>query len=158
MIAEAPRDLLSYCGLYCGDCFTYRSIARRFATRLRRGPRDARRTSEEAERIAEDCSRPLRHYRQLYEGLGAVLDCHCASSCRQGGGTENCPIRDCSRDRGHYGCWECDDLASCSIRAVLDPERAAASSRNIEMILQGGLARLLRAKRLTGLGHADAAT
>ena len=78
---EANRELVAYCGLYCGDCFSYQGKIADLSRDLRKELRQAR-----FDRVAEGMPfKEFRNYRECYEVLGALLRLRCKNGCRSGG-------------------------------------------------------------------------
>ncbi len=81
------KDLITYCGLYCGDCFSYKGKIADLARDLRKELRQAK-----FERDAEILSsipffKTLKDYPQCYAVLGAMVKFRCKRTCRGGWAT-----------------------------------------------------------------------
>ena len=113
-----PRELLGYCGFYCGDCLGYTGAvadsARNLMDVLDRY--QFRRTAE--------CIFPedLEDYDNLCEMLRFMAGLHCPAKCRtheQGRPQSGCEVRACCEQKGLYACYECDDFETCTTLASL---------------------------------------
>jgi hypothetical protein len=105
------KDLLAYCGFYCGDCLGYTGVIA-----------DATQGLMEVlerykfERTAE-CVFPneLGEYDKLCAMLGFMTGLRCAGVCRQEGEAQlsSCEVKNCCIAMGFYACHECDDFETC---------------------------------------------
>jgi hypothetical protein len=108
------KDLLAYCGFYCGDCLGYTGVVADAANSMMEvlGTYQFHRTAE--------CVFPeqLRDYDKLHEMLGFMTGLRCPGICRkeeQDRGLSGCEVKNCCRDRGFYACYECDDFETCEL-------------------------------------------
>jgi len=141
------EKLISYCGLYCGDCSGNKGTIANLARDLRKGL--------EGERFA-DLAKALSKipFFKAFEGFPqccAVLDTlpklRCKKACRGDGGPPYCEIRTCNRDKRHDGCWQCDAFETCTTLAFLKPGHGDANLRNLNKIRRQGAAAFLGGKR-----------
>ena len=78
------RDLIAYCGLYCGDCVGYRGKVADLARDLRKELRQAK-FSKTAEHLAGvPFFATFKKYDDCYEVLGALVKFRCRHTCRGG--------------------------------------------------------------------------
>lgn len=113
------RELIAYCGLYCGDCFNYKGEIADLARDLRKKLREAR-----FDRVSQGLSRffkEIKDYELCYEVLGAMVRLRCRRACHDGGGNPSCKIRACCQKKGIAGCWECAEFEACSKLDFLRP-------------------------------------
>ena len=82
-MSEQNKDLIAYCGLYCGDCINYKGeiadLARDLRKKLREGKFD---------RVSQGLSsflKEFKNYEQCYEVLGGMVRLRCKKACRGGG-------------------------------------------------------------------------
>ena len=107
-IINNDRKLISYCGLYCGDCIGYREEAADLARDLRK---ELRRThfDKTAKFLAKiPFFKAYKDYPKCYAVLGQLVRFRCKKGCRAGGGPPFCKIRKCAQKKKYEGCWECD--------------------------------------------------
>ena len=140
-------NLISYCGLYCGDCHAYRGKISDLAIELRK---ELRRT--EYDKFAKYISKfpsgkELKHFDECYKALGAMVRFRCQQGCRAGGGTENCNIKQCCINAKFEGCWECSEMEKCTKRDILKPGHGNANIKNLKTIRKKGKAEFLRGNR-----------
>jgi len=122
--------LIAYCGLYCGDCFSYQGKIADMSRDLRKELRKAK-----FDRIAEGIPfKEFKHYRECYEVLGAMVRLRCKRACKGGGGNPFCKIRICCEKKGIDGCWQCDEFNTCKKLDILSPIHGNEHLKNIRKI------------------------
>jgi hypothetical protein len=141
------RDLIAYCGLYCGECFGYRGKIPDLARDLRKELRQAK-----FERTAEFMStisffEVLKNYRQCYDVLGQLVKLRCKKSCKGGGGPPFCKMRICCQKKGIEGCWQCDDFETCEKLDFLKPVHLDAHLKNLRKLRKQGVDKFLAGKK-----------
>ena len=142
MSAE-DKDLVAYCGLYCGDCFSYKGNVADLARDLRKELRQAK-----FERIAEGIPfEEFKHYKECYEVLGALVRLRCKNACKGGGGPPFCKMRKCCQKKGIDGCWECADFETCEKLDFLKPTHGDAHIKNLRKINKAGVYSFLEGKK-----------
>ena len=109
---EPSRDLITYCGLYCGDCPAHKG---RIADRARELREELE--AEDYTRAAEFFASALEmsvfgKYPDFSEMLGVLENSRCAQTCRARA-EQNCEIAPCCREKGFEGCWECNTFEDC---------------------------------------------
>jgi hypothetical protein len=133
------RDLLGYCGFYCGDCLGYTGVIAGAAKNLMDVLEQYkfRRTAE--------CIFPqdLEDYDNLCRMLRFMGGLHCPGRCRtpeQDRPRSGCPVRTCCAERGFYACYECRDFETCDTLASLHAGLHTQSClRNLRAIREVGL-------------------
>jgi len=151
MVTEASEvkdnNLIAYCGLYCGDCFSYKGKVADLARDLRKELRQAK-----FDKTAEFLSslsffEALKNYRQCYEVLGALVKFRCKKACKGGGGPPFCKMRKCCQQKGIEGCWQCDEFETCEKLDFLKPNHGDAHLKNLRQIKKAGVDNFLEGKR-----------
>jgi len=139
------RDLVGYCGLYCGDCFSYKGEIADLARDLRKKLREAKfdRTAQGLAKYFKD----FKNYEQCYQVLGAMVRLRCKRACRNGGGNPSCKARICCGKQEIQGCWECSDFETCTKLDFLKPIHGDASIKNMSIIKKQGIEVFLNGKR-----------
>ncbi len=141
------KDLIAYCGLYCGDCFGYKGVVADLARDLRKELRQAK-FSRTAEFLAETpFFAVFKDYPQCYEVLGALAKFRCRRTCRGGGGPPFCKMRKCCQKKGIDGCWQCDEFETCPNLDFLKPSHGDAHIRNLRILRKAGVDSFLEGKR-----------
>ncbi len=144
---QDSKDLIAYCGLYCGDCYRYKGKLADLARDLRKELR-----AEKFDRTAEKMSASsffaaFKNYPQAYEVLGQIVKLRCKRACRDGGGIPVCKIRDCCRKKGIDGCWLCDEFETCKKLDFLKPYHEDAHLKDLRILKKSGVDSFISGKR-----------
>ena len=94
------KDLIAYCGLYCGDCFAYQGEIADLARDLRKELRQAKFDRQAEAMSAISFFEVFKKYGECYEVLGALVRFRCKRACRGDGGPPFCKIRKCCQRKG----------------------------------------------------------
>jgi hypothetical protein len=141
------RDLIAYCGLYCGDCYMYQGMIADLARDLRKELRQAK-FDKRAETMSETSFfATFKNYPQCYELLGEMVKFRCKRTCHGGGGLPICKIRDCCQKKGVDGCWQCDDFETCKKLDFLKTFHGDAHLKNLRTLKKAGVDSFLEGKR-----------
>jgi hypothetical protein len=108
-----PRDLTSYCGLYCPGCTRFEG---RFAEQKARSQDIGDRYNV----IGEDASPDQKPAARGSEALDVALDSDAGhyqscKGCKDGDGKKDCMVRSCASDRGYSTCVECIRMEFCDV-------------------------------------------
>jgi hypothetical protein len=136
------ESLVSYCGLYCGDCHSYTGSIADLARDLRKELRKNRFT-EVAKVIP---FKEFDNYQECYECLGAMVKLRC-KGCRGGFRSKFCKIAQCAQKREYEGCWQCDEFETCQKFDFLKPVHKDANLKNLRKIKRQGVEGFLKGKR-----------
>lgn len=154
-MTKERKDLLAYCGSYCGDCLGYTGV-------IAYAARDFTKVLEKYEfgRTAK-CVFPeeLENYDTFYEALGFMTGLRCTQICRERGDSgTSCEVRRCCRDTGLYACYECDAFETCDrLRSFMGGLHADSCLKNLRAIKEMRLeAWLIEGKRHCYWGEVDA--
>lgn len=141
---EENKNLIAYCGLYCGDCPNYRGKIADLARDLRKELRETRfdKTAEALSGIS--FFKTFSNYQQCYEVLGAMVKLRCGKVCKDGGGSPFCKIRKCCQKKGIDGCWECEEYETCEKLDFLKPGHGEAHLKNLRKIKKQGIEEFLK--------------
>jgi hypothetical protein len=141
------KDLIAYCGLYCGDCYQYQGKIADLARDLRKELRQVK-FDERAEKMsANSFFAAFKNYPQCYELLGTMVKFRCKRACRGGGGPPVCKIRECCRGKGIEGCWQCDEFETCEKMDFLKAFHEDAHLKNLRIIKKSGVDSFISGKR-----------
>jgi hypothetical protein len=140
-------DLVAYCGLYCGDCESYKGKVADLARDLRKELRAARFDKTAAFMSTFSFFEVFKNYDQCYEVLGALVRLRCKKACRGGGGPPFCKMRKCCQKKGIQGCWECDGFETCKLLDFLTPGHGDAHLKNLRRIKTAGVHAFAAGKR-----------
>ena len=145
--ARQGKELMAYCGLYCGDCFGYNGRIAELAKELRKELRHAK-----FDRIAESLAgnpffEVFGNYSQCYDVLGALVQFRCKKTCHGGGGPPFCEIRKCCQSKELEGCWECDQFGTCDKLEFLKAGHGDAHLKNLRKLQRAGVDGFIEGKR-----------
>ncbi len=142
---KEDRNLLAYCGLYCGDCFNYKGEIADLARDLRKKLREAKFDTVSAG--LSKYFKEFNEYKTCYNVLGAMVRLRCKKSCRNGGGNPGCKIRLCGQRKAIAGCWECEEFENCGKLNFLKPIHGEGHVKNLRKIKKGGIDKFLEGGR-----------
>jgi len=140
------KDLLAYCGLYCGDCVGYIGEIADTAKSLTKVLEKFK-----FDRTAEFLfSEELKDYDKFCMMLGFMTGLKCPKICREKeNSSTSCNIRKCCRGRGFYACYECDGFEICEKLKSLEGLHGDSCVKNLKAIKEMGLeAWMTQGKRL----------
>jgi hypothetical protein len=146
-IAEKDTGLIAYCGLCCADCQGYKGTIPGLAKNLRKELKKAKYETFASEIAKLPFGKPFKHYQDCYDLLGLMAKFRCRKGCRNNGGPPSCRIRECCREKGIAGCWECGESERCDRLAFLSPVHGNAHLKNIGRIRKNGVEAFLAGKR-----------
>jgi len=141
------KELIAYCGLYCGDCYRYKGRIADLARDLRKELRQ-----EKFDLTADTMSQTsffaaFKNYPPCYELLGEMVKFRCKRTCRGGGGPPVCKIRECCQKKDIAGCWQCDEFETCKKLDFLKPFHEDAHIKNLRILKKAGVDSFLEGKR-----------
>ena len=139
------KDLIAYCGLYCGECINHKGEIADLARDLRKKLREAK-----FDRVSRGLSKYFKEfnkYQECYEVLGAMVRLRCKNACKNGGGPPFCKIRKCCQKKGYEGCWECEEFETCKKLEFLKPIHGDAHIKNLRKIKKQGIDKFLEGKK-----------
>jgi hypothetical protein len=141
------KDLVAYCGLYCGDCFHYKGRIADLARDLRKEFRQYK-FDRRAEKMATNAYyAPFKNYQQCYELLGMMVGFRCKRGCRGNGGPPVCKIRECCREKAIEGCWLCGAFETCKTMEFLKKYHEDGHLKNLRILKKSGLDSFIKGKR-----------
>jgi len=141
------KDLIAYCGLYCGDCFGYKGKVADLARDLRKELRESK-----FDKFAESVSKEkfgevYKDYNKCYTVLGAMVKFRCKKGCKAGGGNPFCRIRKCCEKKGYEGCWECEEMVTCIKGDFLKEVHGEATTKNLRKLKKQDVDKFLDGKK-----------
>ncbi len=142
------KDLIAYCGLYCGDCFAHEGKVADLARDLRKELRQAKFDKTAQYLSTLSFFAVFKNYKQCYEVLGALVKFRCKKACRGGGGPPFCKIRKCCQRKEIEGCWQCGEFETCEKLDFLEPNHGDAHIKNLRKLRKAGIAGFLKGKKL----------
>jgi len=141
------KELIAYCGLYCGDCNSYQGKIADLARDLRKELRQTNFAKQAALMAEVPFFAALKNYPQCYEVLGQMVKMRCKRTCRGNGGPPGCKMRDCCRKKGIEGCWQCADFETCKKLDFLRKFHDDAHLKNLRILKKSGVDSFIRGKR-----------
>ena len=131
------EKLLSYCGIYCGDCLGYTGIIAEAAKQLQ----DTRKEYRFDQSAKHVFAKELKDYSRFEEMLGFMTELRCNRTYSSfDGGESKCEIHQCNLEHGYGGCYECDDYIECDkLRNTLGGLYYEACLKNLKEIKKMGL-------------------
>ena len=140
---NTKTDLVAYCGLYCGDCFSFKGTIADLSRDLRKELRQAK-----FDNIAKGIPfKEFKSYKECYECLGAMVRLRCKNACKGGGGNPFCAIRKYCQKKGFDGCWECDEIETCKKLNTLNEIHKDANRKNLKVIKKKGISNFIEGKK-----------
>ena len=134
MIKSLP-DTVACCGLPCDDCPIRDAEVPELASRLGEIlSRDSWKKLCGGLSKMETHFLPFQSYEKALAFLGLLEEMECSHTCKEGGGSSDCRIRKCCRDKNIDGCWKCDDFEFCENLNWLHPVNGSAPRENIKYI------------------------
>ena len=129
-MVEENKDLIAYCGLYCGDCPIHKGKIADLARDLRKELRQSRfdKTAEALSGIS--FFEAFNNYHQCYEVLEAMVKLRCRKICKDGGGP---PF--------------CDEFETCEKLDFLKPGHGVAHIKNLRKINKQGTEEFLKGQK-----------
>jgi len=134
---KSKKELLAYCGFYCGDCLGHTGV-------IADATKDFKKVLDkyQFERTAK-CIFPdqLKDYDLFYEIIGFMTGLKCPMTCRERQDSDvACEVRKCCVDNGFYACYECDDFEACDIlKSLMDGLHYESLLKNLKAIKEMGL-------------------
>ena len=131
------KELLAYCGLYCGDCLGYTGVIADAAGKFK-AVLERYRFDMTAKGVFPE---ELRNYDAFSEALGFMAGLRCTRICREREDTgTSCEVRRCCRERGLYACHECGGFEACDkLRSALGGIYADSCLKNLRAVREMGL-------------------
>jgi len=142
---DEDKNLIAYCGLYCGDCFNYKGEIAALARDLRKKLRE-----ENFAVASQGLSRYFKefaHYEQCYAVLGAMVRLRCKRGCKGGGGNPACKAIACCQKKDIAGCWECAEFETCTRLDFLKPIHGDEHLKNLRKLKKQGVKALLSTRK-----------
>lgn len=146
-MSEQNKNLIAFCGLYCGDCHGYAGTIPDLACDLRKELRKYKYDKFAKFLSGFGFAKELKNYETCYNVLGFMVKFRCRKGCRNGGGYPFCKIRKCCQKKGIDGCWECNDFKDCNKLDFLKPVHGDAHIKNLKKIKRGGKEKFIEEKR-----------
>ena len=137
----SQENEVAFCGLYCGTCVIRQGRLAHFAGQLLKSMKSADFTklADGLPSIHPELMSDFKKSNTAIDVLTAMLHLDCTKSCRDGGGSSACKIRQCCQGKAIAGCWMCDHTDHCETLAWLEPVNKDAHLKNIKLIQTKGM-------------------
>ncbi len=117
-----PRSLVTYCGGFCGACWIGNGKIREMAENLEKTLKGWA-VPQRAQTLAG--AKPAAAHYSEFERVLDWVQAQTCQGCRAPGsiclwGDSACFVRDCAREKGVRGCFECSEDATCEKISMLD--------------------------------------
>lgn len=134
---ERRKELLGYCGTYCGDCPGYTGVIADASENLKE-VLDRHKFARTARCIFPE---ELREYDRFYEMLQFMTGLRCPGKCRKAEATEtSCEVRSCCRAKRYHACYKCGDFEVCdTLKSLFGGLHYEVNIRNLRAIKETGL-------------------
>ncbi len=111
-MSVAPRELVGYCGLYCGACGIRQGRIRQAVENLRKVV-SAYGFDKAAPELAkwEPAFGHYAEFEKVLDGFAKLLG-NCPG-CVAGGGDPGCVVRQCCKQKAYATCAECGEMDTC---------------------------------------------
>lgn len=132
---KGKKDLLAYCGLYCGDCLGYTGViadaAETFINVLK--------TYKFDQTVTHIFPEKLKDYETGHQLLKFMANLRCPEVCRKRDSI-SCTVRECCRNKGFYACYECTDFETCeNLKSLHKGLHYDSCLKNLQAIKEMGL-------------------
>jgi hypothetical protein len=112
ILSEGSKNLIGYCGLYCGACGIYQGKIKHAVENLHNVI-----TAYGFDKVMPELAKwepSLQHYPEFDQVMNGLVklfgEC---PGCVAGGGDPTCVIRECCKPRGYATCAECGEMEKC---------------------------------------------
>ena len=135
-------ELVTYCGIYCGDCLGYTGVVADAADSFL-DVLDKYKFYLTARNVFP---KELGDYDKLIDMLLFMSELRCHKTCRERTDDEaDCVVRNCCKNKDLFACYECGVFEQCeSLASVLDGLHVGACLQNLREIKEKGLTSWLR--------------
>ena len=111
-LAGSSRNLIGYCGLYCGACGIFQGKIKQAVENLQEviGVYGFDKMMPELAKWEPS----LQHYPEFEKVMGGLVTLfgQCPA-CAGGGGDPTCAVRECCKQKGHTICIQCGEMDDC---------------------------------------------
>lgn len=133
---KMKKDLLAYCGIYCGDCLGHTGVIADAAEDFKE-VLEQYQFEKSAKAIFPD---QLKDYDKIFDKIVFMASLRCPMVRRER--TEDnvdCEIRKCCQVKGFFACYECNDFKNCEKLKPMEGLHYEAVIKNSKEIKEMGL-------------------
>ncbi|MBN2589037.1 MAG: DUF3795 domain-containing protein [Sedimentisphaerales bacterium] len=144
----SEQSQVSYCGLFCGTCPIRQSKVDELSEELlnKLETPELQKIIRGLPKVFPEQFSSFKDIDKFYEILKEMKNLGCSRICKEEGGTTNCKIRICCRDKDIEGCWECSQFENCETLSWIDPNHKLANILNLQIIRDKGMDAFLSLK------------
>jgi hypothetical protein len=155
-LKEVDRNLVGYCGLYCGACGIYQGKIKQAVENLQKVIK-AYGFDKIISELAkwEPAFQHYAEYEKVLDGWVKIFgDC---PGCISGGGDPNCAVRECCKEKAYVTCVECTEIEKCEKLQKYGPQ-ALEGLKKIKAVGVGKWTEIMRQKVEAGYCYLDERT
>jgi len=128
------KNLVAYCGLYCGNCFSHTGQANQLSKDITKIIQDNKFNGNS--NIVPFIEPNLLN--KYYKWLRSKKETRCKKACRDND-QRSCKIKECCTLKEFEGCWECDKYENCDKMEFLKIIHNDAHIKNMRAIREIGI-------------------
>ena len=133
---KARKELLAYCGLYCGDCAGYSGDIADAALKLKETTQRYKFHQTAKHLFPQE----LKEYGKLMKMIDFMIELRCPRTCRRIRESDvKCSISKCCRGKGFFACYECDTYETCAELKTLSGLHGDSHIKNLRAIREMGI-------------------
>ena len=133
---KMKKDLLAYCGLYCGNCLGYTGVIADAAEDFK-AVLEKYEFEKSAKAILPD---QLKDYDKIFDKIVFMTSLRCPIVCRvRTDDNVDCEIRKCCKSKRFFACYECDDFVAYEKLKPMEGLHYEAMIKNLKEIKEMGL-------------------
>jgi hypothetical protein len=130
------KNLIAYCGLYCGDCAGYSGEIGEAAKNLK----EITQRYKFHQTAKHLFPKQLKDYAGFCEMLDFISKLKCPRRCRQiEPGEVKCEISKCCRNKGFFACHECSTFEDCEKLRKMEGLHGDSCIKNLRAIKKMGV-------------------
>lgn len=138
---QEKKNLIAYCGLYCGDCAGYSGEIAEAAKNLKEATQRYKFQQTAKHLFSEE----LKDYDEFSEMLDFMTKLKCPKTCREIEPERvKCEISKCCRGKGFFTCHECSTFEECDKLEKMKGLHGDSCIKNLRSIRQMGVEAWLR--------------
>jgi hypothetical protein len=138
------KELLAYCGIYCGDCLGYTCVIADAADKFKK-VLEKYKFEKSARAIFPE---QLKDYDKIFDKIVFMSGLRCPMVCRERKDDDvDCEIRICCKSKGFFACYECDDFEICEKLKIMEGLHYEAMAKNLKEIKAMGIVEWMKKEK-----------
>jgi hypothetical protein len=138
---KMKKELLAYCGIYCGDCLGHTGV-------IADAAEDFKCVLEKYEfekSVKYILSNQLKNYDKIFDKIVFMASLRCPIVCRERTDDNvDCEIRKCCRSKGFFACYQCDNFKNCEKLKSMEGLHYKVMIKNLKEIKERGLEKWIK--------------